>query len=470
MGPGMSKPFKTRVLIISCDVVGPTMAGPGIRYTALAEVLGREFEVLLIAPEGSQPVPGSFHLEVYTRADTGRVLAWARAADVLLFPADALLDFPDLPTLGKPIVIDGYDPHTAEALFITRGQPLEARVGTHSHRQRLLAQQCLVGDFFICAGEVQRTWWLGLLEMTGRINPYTFDEDPTLRRLVDCVPFGLPSEPLPALPADFRPFGLAPEDPVLLWGGGLWNWLDPLTAIRALPLVLAHVPNARLLFPGTRQPTPTVPEMKMVTQARTLAQELGLLDTHVFFGDWVPRAEWPFYLQRATLGLSLHPDSYETHLAFRSRLLEYIWAGLPMVVTGGDETALIVQRYGLGRVVAVGDTAEVAEAILTLLNQSRETFAPAFARAREQFTWERAAEPLLAFCRTPRIAPDKAAGAGRGTPFFSQNLETFQQKLDTLQTELEQAHRERDEAQALVAAYERGRFIRLMRWLKEHWR
>lgn len=451
--------FNTRVLIISSDVVGPTMAGTGIRYTALADVLGREFEVLLVAPVGSQAVEGAFKLDFYVRTDEAKLRAWASAADVLVFPGDVLLDFPWLSELGKPIVMDGYDPHTAETLLWTREQPMVARVGTYSHRQRLLTQQCLAGDFFICAGEVQRTWWLGLLEMTGRINPYTFDEDPTLRKLVDCVPYGLPEAPLPPVPADFRPFGIAPEDPVILWGGGLWDWLDPLTAIRAMPRALEHIPNARLLFPGTRHPNPSIPD-GMTGNARALAHELGLLDTHVFFGDWVPRAEWPFYLQRAAVGLSLHPDSYETHLAFRSRLLEYIWAGLPMVVTGGDETAQIVQRYGLGRVVAVGDPSAVAQALVEVLGTPREHWSVGFAQAREAFTWARAAEPLLAFCRAPRVAPDKTVGLGRGNPFFLRELEALRAERDA-------ACRERDAAQALVAAYERGRFMRFMRWLKE---
>ncbi|MDQ7029881.1 MAG: hypothetical protein Q9O62_08955 [Ardenticatenia bacterium] len=58
-----------------------------------------------------------------------------------------------------------------------------------------LQQQSLLGDFFICASERQRDWWLGLLEASGRINPYTFGEDPSLRRLIDVVPFGLPEGP-----------------------------------------------------------------------------------------------------------------------------------------------------------------------------------------------------------------------------------------------------------------------------------
>ena len=51
------------------------------------------------------------------------------------------------------------------------------------------------GDFFICASEAQRDFWIGTLHSRGRINPRTYADDPTLRRLIDVVPFGLPDEP-----------------------------------------------------------------------------------------------------------------------------------------------------------------------------------------------------------------------------------------------------------------------------------
>ncbi|WP_376791082.1 hypothetical protein [Thermoflexus sp.] len=41
------------ILIISHDVVGKRMAGPGIRYFHLARVLAQEFETVLAVPEGS---------------------------------------------------------------------------------------------------------------------------------------------------------------------------------------------------------------------------------------------------------------------------------------------------------------------------------------------------------------------------------------------------------------------------------
>ena len=50
-------------------------------------------------------------------------------------------------------------------------------------------------DVVLCASERQRLLLLGVLLALGRVNPDTYDGDPTLGRLVRVVPFGLPSEP-----------------------------------------------------------------------------------------------------------------------------------------------------------------------------------------------------------------------------------------------------------------------------------
>jgi len=50
--------------------------------------------------------------------------------------------------------------------------------------------------------------------------------------------------------------GIGDDDQVILWGGGVWEWFDPLTAIRAMPRVVVSCPRARLFFisaaPGWR--------------------------------------------------------------------------------------------------------------------------------------------------------------------------------------------------------------------------
>ena len=126
----------------------------------------------------------------------------------------------------------------------------------------------------------------------------------------------------------------------------------------------------------------------------------------------MPYAERGAYLLEADLGVSLHPDGVETRYAFRSRLLDCLWAGLPVrVSTGGDALAERVAAEGLGRVVAPGDEDAVVAALLDLLAEPdlRATLAPRFARVAATLTWDRAVAPLAAYCRAPRPAVDHAA-------------------------------------------------------------
>ena len=82
--------------------------------------------------------------------------------------------------------------------------------------------------------------------------------------------------------------GIGPDDKVVLWGGGIYNWLDPLTLIRAIDKLRSRVGTVRLFFLGLRHPNPNVPEMRMAVETRRLAEELGLVGSHVFFNEgWV---------------------------------------------------------------------------------------------------------------------------------------------------------------------------------------
>ena len=41
-----------RIVLISADKVGKNMAGPGVRYFEMAKVLSKQFDVVLLAPDG----------------------------------------------------------------------------------------------------------------------------------------------------------------------------------------------------------------------------------------------------------------------------------------------------------------------------------------------------------------------------------------------------------------------------------
>jgi glycosyltransferase involved in cell wall biosynthesis len=445
----MNQTVSKMILVISHDVVGKKMAGPGIRYYHLSRVLSAEYEVTLAVPEGSSLSDTSWcKLLTYRDEHDDSIVAAIDHASVVIIPAIWAEHIADLLT-SACVVIDGYDPFIAETLALGRG-------GTDNLLQTL-TQATLIGDFFLCASERQRDWWLGLLEANGRVNTHTFAEDASLRALVDVVPYGLPG----TVPHRSRPVvkgvwpGVGPDDTVILWGGGLWPWLDPLTGIRAVAKIWQQRQDVRLIFPGTKHPNPGMVGIPThVENARQVAREKGLVNKAVFFGDWVAYEDWPAVLLESDLALTLHYDTLEARLAFRSRVLDYIWAGLPTVATKGDATSDLLSKHGLGIPVDYESVEGVEKAILELLDAPFDKFYGRFEFVRTMFTWEKAAAPLLEFCRQPRKAPDKVAlGADLGNPFYI----TYQRKLDD----------EREHWRGLVRQYEQGRFIRFMRWFHQ---
>jgi glycosyltransferase involved in cell wall biosynthesis len=450
--------LQPRLLIISHDIVGPVMAGPGIRYAHLARVLAQHVPTTLAVP-GDAPPAGTYPFTVvaYRRRDWPSLAAQVAAADVCLFPSDVADELPQLAHSRACLVVDGYDPLMAEWLALSRDAEPAGRHRDWNSRMVALSRQYFIGDFYVCASERQRDWWLGLLEASGRVNPATFDADPSLRNLIDVVPYGLPETPLPSPHPVIKGVwpGIAPTDRLVLWGGGLWPWLDPVTAIRAVAALRDTVPTLRLVFPGTRHPNQAMAGMPNRTEvARATAAELGVLDQSVFFGDWAPYAEWPHVLQECDVALTLHFDTVETRLAFRSRVLEYIWADLPTVATRGDATSELIASHDLGVVVPQGDVAAVTAALDHLLRAPRTARAPQFAAARASLTWTRAAAPLIAYCRAPWRAADRPVD--NGDPLRAP--ETYYDPVAALRSE-------RDYWRTLAEGYARGRVMRVLQWV-----
>jgi hypothetical protein len=165
--------------------------------------------------------------------------------------------------------------------------------------------------------------------------------------------------------------------------------------------------------------------------ARELARDLGLLDKVVFFGDWVSYSDWPNFLLESDVALTLHPrDTLESRLAYRTRVLDYLWAGLPTVATKGDVLADLIDEHGLGAVIEADRPKAVAEAALRILDIPKADFTPKFDAARQTLAWETAARPLIEFCRQPRLAPDKTAlGARLGNAYYTQHIADLEQRI-----------------------------------------
>lgn len=422
----------TRVLIICGDVVGSQMSGPAIRDWEYARALSRTCQVVLAIPNQSDLQSESFTLVKYDTPGSLRKLA--TSAEVIITSGYVLQRYPFLAELDVPLVISLTHSFVLEALMTFAEQDLPLRWEMHNEFTSVLNSQLRAGDFFICNSERQRDYWLGMLSALNRVNPLTFDDDRTLRRLIDVVPFGLPDKP----PRHHHQVlkgvrdGIAIDDKIIYWGGGIYDWLDPFTLIRAMALVSAERRDVKAFFAATRHPNPTLSPSPAIQRAMALSDELGLTGRSVFFNDHLPYTERENYLLEADVGISLHFNHIETRYAFRTRVLDYIWAGLPIISTEGDVAAEIVQEYGVGRVVGYEDAEGLAGAILEMLDipDLRDRLASRFAPLVERYRWGNCVRPLVKFCHAPRKAPDWRLGAVKQIPHRREGWSTWRIRME----------------------------------------
>lgn len=399
--------LQPRLLIVSHDVVDLTMAGTGMRYVEMARALAADLLVTLAVPNETAYTGEGFRVVRYwpDRPQTLQVLV--ENHDIAVITDYMVRKFPFLETTKTRLVVDLIVPFVLENLHYFADEPLEQQLSRHDDAVAVTGLLARTGDFFMCGSERQRDFWLGVLAANGRVNPQTFADDHSLRKLIDVVGFGIPDHSAqrqqsvlgkihPALGGDVK---------IVWWGGGIWNWLDPLTLIRAWPQVLAETPNARLVF-GNKHPNPLVPQHAMAVQAQGLAAEIGERDRTIFFIDWLPYAEREGALVESHVGAVLHTLHLETHFSVRTRVMDFVWGRLPVLIADGDVMSAWVQANGLGKVVPPQDVEATAAALIALLRQPKADWDAAFAAVSPTVRWREVVAPLRRYCLTGQRAPD----------------------------------------------------------------
>jgi glycosyltransferase involved in cell wall biosynthesis len=410
-----TEPARRRIAVITADVLADRMAGPAIRAFHIARELAPRHEVTLISTAACSISDAGFRC---LRASGRRLRTAVRDAEIVIFQGYVSYQAPWLMRSDKIIVVDLYDPLHFEQLEQLRYAPPAERRMSLDLAVRVLNEQVVRGDFFLCASTEQRLLWLGHLAALGRVNPANYELDSCLERLIAICPFGLAEQPPVRTRAALRGVvpGIGADDKIVLWAGGVYNWFDPLTLVRAIDQIRRTHRDVRLYFLGMKHPNPDVPDMKVAWQTRQLADELGLTGTHVFFNDgWVDYDDRQNYLLDADVGVSTHSQHVETTFSFRTRILDYLWAGLPVVATGGDTFGSLIAAEGLGATVAEADVDGLAGALTRVLYD--EEYAARcranVALVRERYAWPNALAPLVRFCADAARAPDSTGDLRR---------------------------------------------------------
>lgn len=412
-----------KVLVVSPDVIPSgkgLVAGPGIRSWGLAKGLDAHgHDVTLAVPEESF---------IKQEIDEFEVVSWnlrnlnklSSGNDCVVLPSGlASLSRAYARTVSQrtPTVVDVYDPNIMEAIHIFKGNLR----GFQAFSEYLNAVTVILrrGDFFICASERQRYYYLGVLTALGRINPLTSNE-----RLVELVPFGVPAEEPKHTRNVLKGSIVDAQDPIILWMGGIYPWFDAITLIRAMKLVCSDIGNAKLIVVGGIHPRLHAPADNYYRTLRE-ARRSNLFNKNVFFVDWQPYDQISNYFLESDVAVSTHSEGLEAKFSFRTRVIQYLWGGLPVVVSEGDEMASLVSEQECGLVVPVADSAKLATAILDLLcdgSKRRKMSSNARRLIQERFVWEKVVTSLSNFCSNPICAGDRKQESSSTRPMFDDQV------------------------------------------------
>lgn len=363
-----------RVLVVSGDVLplpGYPTSGAGLRAWGLGQGLRvHGFEVTFAMPaaawrpEVPLPVEQKPLLWDYSDLETTVHAAQPEAVIFCHWPTVQIRDRLDVLT-----VIDFHGPHILERVFQEFGDPASNTL--------FKIEALRKADYFICAGEKQKSYFLAWLLISGI--------DLTETR-IDVVPVCLPPDlPLPSQ-----------GEIVFVYGGVYLPWQDPTLVLTAVADILAKRDVGVLRLFGGRHPVFPTEVLQVPLVFRELEKRLSG-HPRVHFEGIRPRDELLEIYQRATVAVDLMTHNYERELAFTTRTVEYMWCGLPVIYNNYAELSPLIHQYEAGWVLDPTDGASIERVIHDILDYpelAHERGSNAQRLVREHLTWDKAIKPL----------------------------------------------------------------------------
>lgn len=351
------------VVVATPDIVGERMAGPGIRAWHLARELSGHVPTTLIAKTDV-----TTDASVIARDTPEANAALERAHVIIGQPARGLRRR----RRGQKLVMDLFDPLVLELRELYGNAPsVRQRVHLFAEWSRLTFA-LRNGDLLIAATPHQRRFYDQLRSSDAPWVEIPFGVD--LDEVKSCKP---------------------PHDNLVIWGGGLWEWLDPRTAVDAVVRLNREGLRCNLLFLGGTRPNRHVIDRRREDR---LAQLVATGGPNVSAnGEWVPYGERLSWLRSGKIAIMLHRSTQEAEYAIRTRLFDAIAAAVPIVVTERGFAADLVKTEQLGVVVPPENVQAAASAIRRLLTDDafHASCVNNLERIRPRYSWKVVTKPLV---------------------------------------------------------------------------
>jgi glycosyltransferase involved in cell wall biosynthesis len=187
---------------------------------------------------------------------------------------------------------------------------------------------------------------------------------------------------------------LNPNDRYICFVGSLVKWLGVENVINAHPLIVAELPETKLLIVG---------DGELSKELKYQAMALGIADKIIFTG-MVPYERVPLYINAADICvIPMALDQRNTKMgASPLKLHEYMACGKPVVAGNVEGDMQEIIDSGSGFTVDSTNPEEMASAILTLLKNApmiKEMGARARQIVIDKYSWKINAEHIVEVCQ-----------------------------------------------------------------------
>ncbi len=259
------------------------------------------------------------------------------------------------------------------------------------------------GDVFSGCGTPQKHMLAGELAFTGRLNAETFGYEYTQVILPGSSPKDGSEDANITTPSDLPDI---PNDAfTVLWCGGYNTWTDVDTLFAGLEIAMQADPNVHFLSVGANT---YEGEDNVYDRFKQMIANSEYKERYHLLG-WRPYSDVAYFYQESDVGINIDAMHYETVYGTRTRLVEMIAAGLPVITSTGCELSDLIDRKGAGLIFDTADAQGLGKQILYLATDRQkctEMAQVALNYAQKDLSFGVTTMPVRNWVKNPAHAPD----------------------------------------------------------------
>jgi len=189
------------------------------------------------------------------------------------------------------------------------------------------------GDVFLCANKNQKRFYQGVLAGLGRVNPATYSDNQIL-----IVPYGIYSDsPVQTHKPITKKLGKQKNVNKVLWFGAVYPWFDLRLLIQAVNNLNKEGVPTKLVIVGAKNPFNGHPDfIKKYDELLEYIDQDKDAKVNTWLVDWVEFSDRGNWYLDSDVVISINKIGEENELAWRTRLMDYVWADLPVLTNAGD--------------------------------------------------------------------------------------------------------------------------------------